>query len=87
MPVATRCASFWGTLLIHPLAHSCLLSLACGSEVSHAAVVAPVAGAAPPQRLGLWPADLARPWVLFAIELGWRATPDTSRGGLVGLWR
>lgn len=61
------------------------LPLACDSEVSDPAVVAPVAGTAPPQRLGLWPADLARLWVLFTFKLWGRAAPHApGGGGLVG---
>lgn len=80
----------WTLMLIRILGHTLPLcpspTLACDSEVSYPAVIAPVAGAAPPQRLGLGPADLARLWVLVAVELWRGATPHTSGGGLVGLW-
>lgn len=77
-------------LVVHLPIHARLLLLlllpppAASSEVGHAAVVAPVAGAAPPQRLGLWPSDLARLGVLVAVKLGGRAAPHAARGGLVG---
>lgn len=80
------CSQPAGAPLILVHSHLSPPALAGGSEVSHPAVVAPVAGAAPPQRLGLGPADLARLWVLVAVELGRGAAPHAPGGGLVGLW-
>lgn len=53
-------------------------TLLFSSKVRHAPVVAPVARAAPPQRLVLGPAHLARLGVDVALELGLRAAPHAG---------
>ena len=50
-------------------------------EIRHPPVIAPVTTAAPPKRLVLGPADLARLGVLLALKLGRRALSDAAAQG------